>query len=402
MIPSASNLEMWWVNVPLQVEGGGRNGAGGLLTHFQIRPLRMTRWAMGDAKDQCWREARKRRGRGESLLGVFPPTRLAPSRALWGEGSRPGGMPVGGLIVGSVAGGCFRAIRGVVGCFLRLGLTGSPEDWGGAFVGPLSPASGDMRTAATSLGPPPWRGLLVELDWVRRRPPSMLTCSTGGGGGAFLAHSSACVMASGWKGVGQSRLRPCRVIRMILDLHPCRALVLVSLRMATAAARASVMALWRRGIVWFAVILSDIRRAIANWLSLCLWPFSSSSPMVLAYRALSWAWMRERRWALALKSLDLRVSGSSREWGESNPGSLWESRENLGAAAKSRARARSETESWWHRVNGGGLKGVSSPRLPRNREGLPVATVRGFVGWETRPRCVSAGLSIILATEWNS
>ena len=88
----------------------------------------MTRWAMGDAKDQCWREARKRRGRGESLLGVFPPTRLAPSRALWGEGSRPGGMPVGGLIVGSVAGGCFRAIRGVVGCFLRLGLTGSPGD----------------------------------------------------------------------------------------------------------------------------------------------------------------------------------------------------------------------------------------------------------------------------------
>ena len=73
MIPSASNLEMWWVNVPLQVEGGGRNGAGGLLTHFQVRPLRMTRWAMGDAKDQCWREARKRRGRGESLLGVFPP-----------------------------------------------------------------------------------------------------------------------------------------------------------------------------------------------------------------------------------------------------------------------------------------------------------------------------------------
>ena len=64
-------------------------------------------------------------------------------------------------------------------------------------MGPLSPASGDMRTAATSLGPPPWRGLLVELDWVRRRPPSMLTCSTGGGGGAFLAHSSACVMASG-------------------------------------------------------------------------------------------------------------------------------------------------------------------------------------------------------------
>ena len=45
------------------------------------------------------------------------------------------------------------------------------------------------------------------------------------------------------------------------------------------------------------------------------------------------------------------MSGSSREWGESNPGSLWESRENLGAAAKSRAR--SETESWWHRVNGG-------------------------------------------------
>ena len=93
------------------------------------------------------------------------------------------------------------------------------------------------------------------------------------------------------------------------------------------------------------------------------------------------------------------MSGSSREWGESNPGSLWESRENLGAAAKSRARALSVTMSWWQRVNGGGLKGVSSPRLPRNREGLPVATVKGLVGWETRPRCVSAGLSIILATE---
>ena len=53
---------------------------------------------------------------------------------------------------------------------------------------------------------------------------------------------------------------------MILDLHPCRALVLISFRMATAAARASVMALWRRGIVWFAVIRSDIRRAMANWL----------------------------------------------------------------------------------------------------------------------------------------
>ena len=302
MIPSASNLEMWWVNVPLQVEGGGRNGAGGLLTHFQVRPLRMTRWAMGDAKDQCWREARKRRGRGESLLGVFPPTRLAPSRALWGEGSRPGGMPVGGLIVGSVAGGCFRAIRGVVGCFLRLGLTGSPEVWGGAFVGPLSPASGDMRTAATSL--------------VSGKPgPASVERLAGGT----------------WLGAKATAIN--------VNMQHRRG----------------------RGCVWFAVILSDIRRAIANWLSLCLWPFSSSSPMVLAYRALSWAWMRERRWALALKSLDLRVSGSSREWGESNPGSLWESRENLGAAAKSRARARSETESWWHRVNGGGLKGVSSP-----------------------------------------
>ena len=72
------------------------------------------------------------------------------------------------------------------------------------------------------------------------------------------------------------------------------------------------------------------------------------------------------------------MSGSSREWGDSNPGSLWESRENLGAAAKSRAR--SATVSWWHRVNGGGLKGVSSPRLPRNREGLPVATVKGLEG----------------------
>ena len=50
------------------------------------------------------------------------------------------------------------------------------------------------------------------------------------------------------------------------------------------------------------------------------------------------------------------MSGSSREWGESNPGSLWESRENLGAAAKSRVRARSETVSWWHREKGGGLK----------------------------------------------
>ena len=93
------------------------------------------------------------------------------------------------------------------------------------------------------------------------------------------------------------------------------------------------------------------------------------------------------------------MSGSSREWGESNPGSLWESRENLGAAAKSRARARSETVSWWHREKGGGLKGVSSPRPPRNLEGLPVATVKGLVGWETRPRWVSAGLSMILEIE---
>ena len=97
---------------------------------------------------------------------------------------------MGGLIVGGVAGGSFRAIRGVVGCFLRLGLTGSPEACGGAFVGPRPLLAGN-------LGPPPWRGLLVELDWARRRPPSMLTCSTGGGGGVFLAHSSACVMASG-------------------------------------------------------------------------------------------------------------------------------------------------------------------------------------------------------------
>ena len=94
----------------------------------------------------------------------------------------------------------------------------------------------------------------------------------------------------------------------------------------------------------------------------------------------------------------LEVPGPE-EWGESNPGSLWESRENLGAAAKSRARALSVTMSWWQRVNGGGLKGVSSPRLPRNREGLPVATVKGLVGWETRPRCVRAGLSIIFVTE---
>ena len=36
------------------------------------------------------------------------------------------------------------------------------------------------------------------------------------------------------KRVGQSRLRPCRVIRMMLDLHPCRALVLISFLMATA------------------------------------------------------------------------------------------------------------------------------------------------------------------------
>ena len=87
----------------------------------------MTRWAMGDAKDQCWREARKRRGRGESLLGVSPPSRLTPSRAFWGEGSRPGGTSVGGLILGGVASGSFPAIRGVEGRFLRLGLAGSPE-----------------------------------------------------------------------------------------------------------------------------------------------------------------------------------------------------------------------------------------------------------------------------------
>ena len=86
----------------------------------------MTRWAMGDA-DQCWRESRKRRGSGESLLGVFPSLWLSPSRAPWEEGSRPGGTPVGGLVIGSVAGGCFRPIGRVVGGFLRLCLTGSPE-----------------------------------------------------------------------------------------------------------------------------------------------------------------------------------------------------------------------------------------------------------------------------------
>ena len=69
-------------------------------------------------------------------------------------------------------------------------------------MGPLSPASGDMRTAATSLvsgkpGPASVERLAGGLDWVRRRPPSKLTCSTGGGRGAFLAHTSACVMASG-------------------------------------------------------------------------------------------------------------------------------------------------------------------------------------------------------------
>ena len=64
--------------------------------------------------------------------------------------------------------------------------------------------------------------------------------------------------------------------------------------------------------------------------------------------------------------LDLRLSGSSREWGERNPGSLWESRENLGAAAKSRARARFNTVSWWHRVNGGGVvpQAAEEPRGP--------------------------------------
>ena len=87
----------------------------------------MTRWAMGDAKDQCWRESRKRRGSGESLLGVFPSTWLSPSRAPRGEGSRPGGMPVGGLVIGSVTGGRFRAIGGVVRGSLLLCLSGSPE-----------------------------------------------------------------------------------------------------------------------------------------------------------------------------------------------------------------------------------------------------------------------------------
>ena len=87
----------------------------------------MTLWAMGDAKDQCWREARKRRGRGESLLGVSPPSRLTPSRALWGEGSRPGGASVGGLILRGVASGSFPAIRGEEGGFLWWGLAGSPE-----------------------------------------------------------------------------------------------------------------------------------------------------------------------------------------------------------------------------------------------------------------------------------
>ena len=76
----------------------------------------MTRWAVGDAKDQCWRESHKRRGSGESLSGGFSSAWLSPSRAPLGEGSRPGGMPVGGLIVVSVFGGRFRAIGGV--CFV--------------------------------------------------------------------------------------------------------------------------------------------------------------------------------------------------------------------------------------------------------------------------------------------
>ena len=87
----------------------------------------MTRGAMGGAKDQCWRESRKRRGSGESLAGVFPSMWLTPSRAPWGEGSRPGGMPVGGLVIRSVTGGRFRALGGVVRGSLRLFLSGSPE-----------------------------------------------------------------------------------------------------------------------------------------------------------------------------------------------------------------------------------------------------------------------------------
>ena len=87
----------------------------------------MTRWAMGDAKDQCWREARKRRGRGESLLGVSFPSRLAPSRALWGEGGRPGRASMGGLILGGVTCGRFPAVRGEEGGLFCWGLAGSPE-----------------------------------------------------------------------------------------------------------------------------------------------------------------------------------------------------------------------------------------------------------------------------------
>ena len=79
-----------------------------------------------------------------------PPSGLTPSRALWGEGSRPGGTSVGGLILRGVASGSFPAIRGIEGSFLRLGLAGSPEAWGGTPVGFLSPASGDVWAAATS------------------------------------------------------------------------------------------------------------------------------------------------------------------------------------------------------------------------------------------------------------
>ena len=73
------------------------------------------------------------------------------------------------------------------------------------------------------------------------------------------------------------------------------------------------------------------------------------------------------------------MSGSSRVWGESNPGSLWESRENLGAAAKSRARARSETvlvaqgERW-------GFEGGVVPQAAEE-PGRPTSSYReGFGG----------------------
>ena len=121
------------------------------------------------------------------------------------------------------------------------------------------------------------------------------------------------------------------------------------------------MALWRRGIVWFAMILSDIRRVIANWLSL----FVALQLLVADGVGVS-ALVSVDEGEEVSSGLDLRLSGSSREWGERNPGSLWESRENLGAAAKSRARAWFDTVSWWHRVNGGGVvpQAAEEPRGP--------------------------------------